>query len=233
MADSSRGADFTARFIGTSALLSIAVGFLAWGMVYAFPPMIMPGVRYPPTFVASTLTLLWGSVALSRAVQSVRRERQSQFRRQLLMALGQGSLFVALQISSLNWLIRQFPAEQAATGDQALIAVFAALHAMHFATALLFVLYVVLQAWRDRYDHEYYWDVSVCAWLWHALGLVWLAMLAVMLVTSVVEGPASHDRKDTAPSFARAALDRTATSLTPWPIPPSTAGDAFSLPAAT
>ena len=68
------------------------------------------------------------------------------------------------------------------TGAHVFAFVFVALHAMHFVVALWFLTFVTLKARYERYDHEYYWGVTVCTWFWHALGLVWLAILAVFAV---------------------------------------------------
>jgi heme/copper-type cytochrome/quinol oxidase subunit 3 len=135
-------------------------------------------------FIASTAAVLWGSVCLSRALSAVRRERQAEFRRQLLWALCAGGLFVALQMAALNWLMRRQAPAEVQTGETAFVAVMAALHALHFVVALLCLVFVAVQAFADRYDHEYFWGVLVCAWFWHALTLVWLAVLAVVAITS-------------------------------------------------
>ena len=60
---------------------------------------------------------------------------------------------------------------------------FAALHAMHFVVAQSVLLWVTLSAFLDRYDHEYYWGVTVCTYFWHLLGIVWLGLLAVFGIT--------------------------------------------------
>jgi len=46
-------------------------------------------------------------------------------------------------------------------------------------------VYVTVQALADRYDHEYYWGVTLCAWFWHALGLVWCVILATMGIATL------------------------------------------------
>jgi cytochrome c oxidase subunit III len=46
----------------------------------------------------------------------------------------------------------------------------------------LFLVFVTVQGFADRYDHEYYWGVLVCACFWHALGIVWLAILFVLVI---------------------------------------------------
>jgi heme/copper-type cytochrome/quinol oxidase subunit 3 len=149
--------------------------------------------RFPPAFAVSTLLLAGGSASLVRAVHQVRLERQRAFRRSLLFALAAGILFVGVQSWGLWWLAGQQNAESAQTGPNAFVLVFAVLHAIHFTVALLFLAWVTLRALADRYDHEYYWGVSLCGYLWHALGIVWLVILGVLLISvaTLVESPFS------------------------------------------
>jgi cytochrome c oxidase subunit 3 len=144
-----------------------------------------PGARThfwaPPAFAVSTLLLIAGSIAMSKAVSAVRREKQRRFRRQLHVALGAGTLFMGVQAYGLWTLL---PAERA-VGDASLgatpfVLMFAALHALHLSVAVLFLAFVNTRAHEDRYDHEYYWGVRVCAWFWHALGIAWMFILIIV-----------------------------------------------------
>lgn len=150
---------------------------------------------FPPAFALSTVCLLLGCWALSRAEVHVLRERQTPFRRSLNQALAAGTCFVAVQTYALSHFFRQQPAVQAATGATSFVAVAAALHGLHFLIAWLFLLFVTLQAQADRYDHEYHWGVTFCGWFWHALGIVWLAVLCVMAIAnqSVIDDGISID----------------------------------------
>ncbi|OYW21543.1 MAG: hypothetical protein B7Z55_05695 [Planctomycetales bacterium 12-60-4] len=103
-----------------------------------------------------------------------------------MLALVAGGLFCALQMAALSWLMQRQPAGEVQTSERAFIAVIAALHAMHFVLASMFLLFVTLKAHSDRYDHEYYWDVSLCAGFWHVLGIVWLAVMVVVAIGSAV-----------------------------------------------
>lgn len=139
---------------------------------------------YPPAFALSTVCLLCGCWCLSRAQASVLRERQAEFRARLIQALIAGTGFVAVQTFALSHFFRQQSAVQAATGATAFVAVAASLHGVHFLVAWLFLLFIVLQAFADRYDHEYHWGVTFCGWFWHALGIVWIAVLLVMAIAN-------------------------------------------------
>lgn len=138
---------------------------------------------FPPAFAVSSVLLLLGSISLSRAVRSVQRERQCALRRWLLAALGTGTLFMGVQAYGLWTLLPpERTADQASLGVTPFVLMLAALHALHLSVAVLFVAFVATRAGADRYDHEYYWGVSVCAYFWHALGIAWLFILAIFAI---------------------------------------------------
>ncbi|WP_010582563.1 cytochrome c oxidase subunit 3 [Schlesneria paludicola] len=169
-------------FVLATSLLAIAAG-LSLVLVTQFPAHhAHQANHFSRAFALSTGLLLSGSICVDGAVRAVRRERQWLFRNWLGLGLTAGVTFVAVQTYALTTLIRQQPPTEAETGAAAFVAVFATLHGMHFIIALLFLCYITVQAAADRYDHEYYWGVTVCAWFWHALAVVWIAILFVMLI---------------------------------------------------
>ena len=177
--------EFAVRFAFLSAVLLVLAGSLAAGLLRLFPiPAGRPGTHFPEAFLVSTVLLLLGSLSLSRARAFVRYERQVPFRRHLIFSLAAGTLFVATQSYALTSLIRQQRPAEVEVSEGAFVTVIAALHAMHFVVALLCLAYITVNAFADRYDHEYYWGVTVCAWFWHFLGIVWLMVLAVIGITS-------------------------------------------------
>ena len=110
---------------------------------------------------------------------------------------------MALQGSSLSWLLQRQTPDDVATGAAAFIIIAAALHAMHFVVAILFLAYIVVNAGFDRYDHEYYFGVTVCAWFWHALGLLWIAVLVVIAIASSAANDGPQPTLDVQPSALR------------------------------
>lgn len=167
----------------------IAVGVMAGALLAAVGLAELfgrsPGsnLHFPPAFVATTLLLGGGSGLLEQARQAIRREQQQLFRRRLAAALAAAGLFMGVQTYAL-WTIlpAQRSADLATTGVVPFVVMLAALHGLHFLVATLFVSYVAAQASVGRYDHEYHWGVTVCAWFWHLLGIVWLGILAVYLI---------------------------------------------------
>ncbi|MES2789739.1 MAG: cytochrome c oxidase subunit 3 [Planctomycetota bacterium] len=140
--------------------------------------------HFPPAFCLSSVLLLIGSVSLQQALVAVRIEKPRRFRQALLVALAAGTLFVGIQSFGLWCLVRQQRPDDASTGVNAFLVMLAALHGLHFTVALMFLSYVTIKGFAARYDHEYFWGVQICAWFWHALGLIWLAILGVFLITA-------------------------------------------------
>ncbi len=169
-------------FLLAAFVLTLAVGvsFALFELIPIASPT-RPN-QFSIAFGVSTWLLFSGSGCIHRAIGFVRRERQRPFRQWLVLALTAGTLFVAVQTYALTCLIQQQHPDDASTGAAAFVAVFATLHVMHFVIALLFLCHITVQAMADRYDHEYFWGVTICGWFWHALVIVWLAILFVLLI---------------------------------------------------
>lgn len=187
------------RFFAVAAAALLSAGGITALLIRlgrATPPATH--ARIPVAFWVSTLLLAGGSLSLHWAVKFVRREKQRQFRMCLWAGVVCGTLFVGVQGFGL-WVLTRAFREGMARGSDELITgefgvVFAGLHAVHFIVALLFVIYTTVHALSYRYDHEYYFGIQFCAWFWHALGIVWGAILMILLlITLFVSGPSLRE----------------------------------------
>ena len=170
-------------FFLAAALMSVALGLAKLLITFLPAEVGLTSWRTVVAFVVSTSFLFCGSGFLCRALIAVRRERQRPFRRWVCMALGAGIAFVGVQSYALASLLRQRDTGEFSEETLTFIALFATLHAIHFVIAFLCLTYVAVQAFADRYDHEYYWGITYCSWFWHALVIVWIAILFVMILT--------------------------------------------------
>ena len=171
---------FVLRFFSVAVVLFSLAGGMAYGLIHFAGPTDVAGA-----FAVSTALLLIGSVALQNAHQQVKRERQRQFRISLLVGLTAGTLFLAVQSFGLWSLLHIQDPLKAQTGSEVFVLVFAVSHALHLSIALLFLTYVTMKAFADRYDHEYYWVITACACFWHFLGLAWLFILGVFTIRNI------------------------------------------------
>lgn len=169
-------------FLRSVVVFGAATGIaLTLAMLFGRPAVVE--FWFPPAFAASSLLLLAGSIALSRAVHNVHLERQRAFRRWLQLGLAAGTLFMGVQAYGLWTLLpAERAADQASLGVTPFVLMLSALHALHLTVAVLFLAFVATRAHADRYDHEYHWGVSVCAYFWHALGVAWLFILAIFAI---------------------------------------------------
>jgi len=181
---------FAVWLFGTMVGLVTAAALLATILSRLIPPphAVIGTFLVPPAFAFSTLLLILCSVALQLAVNAVRRERQRKFRRSLAAALACGTGFVGVQSYGLWCIVQSLQADrtmaEAQLGAAALVLGAAALHAFHVSVALMALAFVTLRAWSDRYDHEYWFGVTVCAWIWHILGILWIFILGAYAIVS-------------------------------------------------
>jgi heme/copper-type cytochrome/quinol oxidase subunit 3 len=173
---------FALKLFGTYLAVVVVSSVLARGLVSVLGGPLEQSTQLvlPPVFLYSSVLLIVGSAMMHRAVSQVKIERQKPFRQSLVLALIAGTLFVGSQSYGLWYLLKgATPAAHTETGAQGFAFVFAVLHVLHFTVAMMFLVYVMLRSFQDRYDHEYYFGVTVCTWFWHVLGIVWVAILLV------------------------------------------------------
>ena len=170
-----------AFFLLAFAVLTAAAGSAWLATLIAEPDPAWNRFALVVSFVGSTALLAGGSIQLIRATGFVKRERQPDFRQCLAWALAIGTAFVSVQTYGLHSLIALHTDDFATAVRHAAFA-FILLHAIHVVIALLFLVYIALQAVTDRYDHEYSLGVTFCSWFWHGLGIAWIAILAVFTV---------------------------------------------------
>ncbi|MCH2203534.1 MAG: hypothetical protein MK102_16325 [Fuerstiella sp.] len=170
-----------AFFILAAALLTVAIGCAWLATLIVKPDPNGNRSAFIVSFLVSTGLLTVGSIQLIRATGFVKRERQREFRQCLTSALTAGTAFVSVQTYGLYSLIT-LRTDDFATGVRHAAFVFIMLHAVHVVIALLFLVYIRLQALTDRYDHEYSLGITFCSWFWHGLGIAWAAILAVFTV---------------------------------------------------
>lgn len=169
-------------------LVSLGVFFAASLICYVLvrtqvlSPVSLPyePLQIPSTFWVSTGLLILVSVFLERAAWLVHRERQLEFRRWLMWAWSAALAFLLVQAIGLQDLLSQ----HWALADGALQAygmsfALSLIHLLHVVGGIGFLGYIIVQAMRNRYDHERHWAVDHCAGYWHFLDVVWLAMLGV------------------------------------------------------
>ena len=183
---------YRAKLIFYLFLVSLGV-FFAAGMVsyyiirtQAFQPVALEYLKLqlPLSFWLSTLTLVFVSGFLQSAVWAVRREYQGVFRRNLVLAWIAALGFLFIQSFGMVDLVQtHFTRFDGSSKAYGLCFTMAFLHALHVLGGMVFLGFVIWQAYHDRYDHERNYAVEHCAAYWHFLDVVWVSMLLTFLLT--------------------------------------------------
>ena len=146
-------------------------------------PDIYESLTLPISFWVSTLLLVLISVFLQRACWLVQREKQTGFRYWLVWSLAGALVFVLIQSFGMADLATQhFSKTDGSTKVYGMSFTLAFIHALHVLGGMVFLGFVIYQAFRDRYDHERHWAVDHCASYWHFLDVVWACMLITFVV---------------------------------------------------
>lgn len=171
-------------------LVSLGVFFAASLICYvlvrtqAFNPVNLryEPLRIPVSFWVSTGLLILVGVFLERASWLVHRERQLEFRRWLMWAWSAALTFLLVQAIGLQDLLMQHLAlSDGSLQSYGMSFALSLIHLLHVLGGIGFLGYIIVQAMRNRYDHERHWAVDHCAGYWHFLDVVWLAMLGVFI----------------------------------------------------
>ena len=114
----------------------------------------------------------------------VRRERQEEFRFFLIVGGIAAGVFVIAQSFGMAHLL----GEHLSKGDGSMKVygmsfTLSFLHALHVIGGLIFLGFVINNAYKEQYDHERHWTVDNCASYWHFLDVVWAVMLITFVVT--------------------------------------------------
>jgi cytochrome c oxidase subunit 3 len=163
--------------IGLIAIcLSIFAFFFALVFAYYWrssrPPYWDP-IQLPKTLWLSTGIILVSSVTFEAARRVFRRGQWRLANRLFLVTACLGAGFLASQITSWRTLVRQ-GAYLSQNPHSSFFYLFTGLHAAHLVGGLVALSVVVLAKSKKREL------VDVVTYYWHFLGLLWLALFAVL-----------------------------------------------------
>lgn len=154
------------------------------GSILTQGPKAYQSLTLPVSFWLSTVALIAVSILLQRACWLVHREKQDDFRRWLIWSLVAATLFVLIQAFGLADLLRQhFSKPDGSMKVYGMSFTLSFIHALHVVGGMVFLGFIIVQAFRNRYDHERHWAVDHCASYWHFLDVVWACMLITFVVT--------------------------------------------------
>ena len=128
------------------------------------------------------IVLFAGSVAMQWAVNSARHGRTGNVEAGMLiggacaLAFLAGQIMVARQLAALGYFVPTNPA-------LAFLYLLTALHGIHLLGGLVALGRSVLRIWKGAEAQQIRTSVELCAFYWHFLLLIWLALFVWLVIT--------------------------------------------------
>ncbi len=118
-----------------------------------------------------TTVLLTSSFFMNRAEVSIAGGDRKAFRRNVLITMTLGVIFL-VGVIGFEWRLAPFGPADGAQG--AVFYMMTGMHAFHVLTGVLFLLIVLRNGSRGLYSAEDHWAVEAAANYWHFVDLVWI-----------------------------------------------------------
>jgi cytochrome c oxidase subunit III len=146
-------------------------GSVAWPSASLYLPV---GVTWINTFV-----LLFSCYTMYRAIQEVRRDRQRNLVKNLVITAVLGTLFLAVQGYEWTKLIRDgFTISTGVYG--ATFYTLIGCHGVHVLAAVMWLLAVLWQATRGRFSSRRHVGIEICGMYWYYVGALWVVLFVLV-----------------------------------------------------
>lgn len=138
----------------------------------------------PQLFYLSTAFIIISSLPMQLAVHSAKKNRQQSLLTSLIITLGLGLAFSFTQFLGWSKLVEMkvFFGGPTSNPSGSFLYVITAVHLAHLAGGLIYLLFVITQSIRGKYNSEYNLPVQLCAIYWHFLDILWVYLFIFLLV---------------------------------------------------
>lgn len=135
----------------------------------------------PSAFLTSSIIIVLSSVALQSSYYAAKKDNLFALKAGLILSLTLGLLFLAAQYISWVQLVDRnvyFVGNPAGS----FIYVFTGLHGAHLISGLIFMLAVIVKAFRLKIHSRSLVSIEMCLTYWHFLGALWLYLYIFMMI---------------------------------------------------
>ncbi len=164
----------------TLALISIGTLFFALAMIYysrSRTPRYWQPIQTPVVLWLSTGILALSSLMIESARRALAGHRWFVYRRRLMLTTFLGLSFIASQLIALSELVRRGYYVRS-NPHASVFYVFTGLHAAHLLVGMMVLLYLLFRRGKNWNRHRMI--SGLIAVYWHFMGLVWVALFAIL-----------------------------------------------------
>lgn len=166
-------------------IVSLLMGFAGWTSAYIVSSSRedwIQGLELPSLFYISTVLILISSLSYIWAKKAVVNADSKLGTSLLLVTLGLGIAFIALQFMGFQQMLANgyYFTGPTSSIKMSYIFLIAAVHIAHVVAGLISLLTVLYNQIKGKYTSEEYLGMSLGATFWHFLGLLWLYLVLFM-----------------------------------------------------
>nr|WP_321414498.1 cytochrome c oxidase subunit 3 [uncultured Allomuricauda sp.] len=166
-------------------IVSLIMGFAGWTSAYIVSSKRedwVSDLELPSAFFVSTAIIILSSITYFIARKSVSNNNQKRGTIFLLITLGLGITFIALQFVGFSQMLEHGYYFTGPTSNIKMSYVFliAAVHIAHVVAGLISLLVVVFQQLRKKYTPENMLGMELGATFWHFLDFIWVYLILFM-----------------------------------------------------
>jgi len=130
----------------------------------------------PDVLLINTVVIIASSIAMQLAYTAAKRNNLNQLKLMLLLTLGLGVAFLVGQWSAWAELVQNNIFFGGATSNPAgsFLYVLTGVHGFHLITGLIFIVAVLMAAFKYQVHSKKMLRIELCTIYWHFLGVLWL-----------------------------------------------------------
>lgn len=166
-------------------IVSLLMGFAGWTSAYIVSSARedwASDLSLPNAFYISTVLLVISSVSYILAKMAVKKDNQKGGTTWLLVTLGLGIAFIALQFVGFSEMVARGYYFTGPTSSIKMSYMFliAMVHIVHVVAGIISLLVVIYKQTTGKYSSQEYLGISLGATFWHFLDLLWVYLVLFM-----------------------------------------------------
>ncbi|NQZ43745.1 MAG: heme-copper oxidase subunit III [Flavobacteriaceae bacterium] len=166
-------------------IVSLIMGFAGWTSAYIVSSKRkdwLDTIELPQAFFISTALIVLSSLTYILAKREVKKNTQKQATIWLLVTLGLGISFIAMQFYGFSQMLGNGYYFTGPTSNIKMSYVFliAAVHIAHVVAGLISLLVVLVQQLRGKYSPADHLGLELGATFWHFLDVLWVYLILFM-----------------------------------------------------
>ena len=134
----------------------------------------------PSQFSIGTAILLFSSITMNWAVQSIKQGNTAMLKNAVLFTWVLGIAFVWSQFASWKALVNQ-GIFMVGNPSGSYLYMLSGLHLAHIVGGLIFLTVVLVKTFLKRYDAQNHLQIKLCATYWHFVDILWVYLFLFLL----------------------------------------------------